>query len=137
MTPEALALTHAAAFVDTRPWSAREFAGFLNDTACFIAGDPSAFALVRVVLDEAELLTIATHPDVQRQGRARHLMGQWQAQAAERGARTAFLEVAADNHAARALYADCGYVQSGLRPGYYTQQDLPPVDAILMARQLP
>ena len=96
--------------------------------------DARAFALIRVVADETELLTIATHPAHQRQGLARALMAGWLAEAAQRGARRAFLEVAHDNAPARALYGACGFAECGLRRGYYARPDSPAADAVVMAR---
>ena len=135
MTPEDMARLHKAAY-DDRPWSATEFAGLLSAKGVFVTGDPRAFALVRVLLDEAELLTIATHPDHRRRGLARALMDDWQAQAADRGATRALLEVAADNTAAQALYRACGYTVDGQRKGYYDRRGAPPADALLMSRAL-
>lgn len=131
-----MAAIHAAAFEQSRPWSAGEFASLLSHPGVFAVGDLRAFALVRVVLDEAELLTIATHPDAHRQGLARALMDTWQTEAARRGARRAFLEVALDNDAARALYASCGYIRTGLRPAYYPRTGAHAADAVIMARDL-
>lgn len=128
----AMASTHAAAFTQSRPWSEAEFAAFLNSPLTFAVGDARCFALVRVIVDEAELLTIATHPDHQRQGLARAVMTSWRQMASQRGAATAFLEVAADNGAATDLYRACGFSVCGNRPGYYRRQNAPSVDAILM-----
>lgn len=136
-TAKDMARIHAAAFTQSRPWGEDEFADLLDSRFCFAVGDARAFALVRVIADEAELLTIATHPDHQRKGHARRLMDLWQARATARGAREGFLEVAADNAGAHALYLFCGYVQSGLRRGYYGRADEPAVDAIVMKRALP
>lgn len=137
MTPQDMAATHAAAFTQSRPWSADEFAALLDQPHCFAVGDARCFALVRVVLDEAELLTIATHPGHQRQGLARAGMETWLAQAQARGATRAFLEVAADNGPALALYESCGFAPCGLRCGYYRREGTPAADAIIMARSLP
>ena len=68
MRPEALAALHAAAFAPARSWSAAEFDSFLADPACLLVARPEGFALARVTLDEAELLTIATDPARRRQG---------------------------------------------------------------------
>ena len=132
MTPEDMARLHKAAY-DDRPWSATEFAGLMSAKGVFVTGDTRAFALVRVLLDEAELLTIATHPDHRRQGLARALMEDWHRQAADRGATRALLEVAADNTPAQALYIACGYTADGRRRGYYDRRGAPPADAILMS----
>ncbi|WP_417678316.1 GNAT family N-acetyltransferase [Pseudodonghicola sp.] len=131
-----MAATHAAAFTQSRPWRSDEFADLLTMSGAFACGDTRCFALIRVIADEAELLTIATHPDHQRQGLARALTTVWQAEATARGAARAFLEVAADNPGAIALYEACGYQRIGLRCGYYPRPQAPASDAILMGRAL-
>ena len=132
-----MAALHAAAFTQSRPWSELEFSGLLATSGTFAIGHSDAFALVRVIADEAELLTIATHPARRRLGLARALMRAWEAEAAARGAGQAFLEVAEDNLAARALYAATGYAETGRRKGYYARATGPAVDALVLARPLP
>lgn len=137
MTPEDLARTHAAAFTQSRPWNAGEFADLLSNRFVHAFGNTQCFALVQIIADEAELLTIATHPDQQRQGLARRCMTDWQSSAASMGATRAFLDVAADNTGAIALYQRSGYAPCGLRRGYYRRTGKEAVDAILMERDLP
>ncbi|MBV1927010.1 MAG: GNAT family N-acetyltransferase [Rhodobacteraceae bacterium] len=127
-----MATLHAAGFTQSRPWSADEFVTLLSSPHCFAVGDTRCFALVRVIADEAELLTIATHPDYLRQGLALRCMANWQEQARLRGAAKAFLEVAEDNSAACALYVKCGFVHIATRPAYYNRSPLRSVDAIVM-----
>ena len=131
-----MAAIHAAAYRQGRPWSGAEFRDLLASPHVHALGDARAFALIRVVADETELLTIATHPDHQRQGLARALMADWLATAARRGARRAFLEVAHDNAPARALYAACGFAECGRRRGYYARPEGPAAEAVVMARSL-
>lgn len=133
---EEMAAIHAAAYRQARPWSGAEFRDLMASPLVFALGDARAFALIRVVADETELLTIATRPDHQRQGLARALMADWLAAATRRGARHAFLEVARDNAPARALYGACGFAECGLRRGYYARPDGPSADAVVMARSL-
>lgn len=136
MNPEALAGLHARAFTTPRPWTAAEFAALLADNGVFLVSAPGGFALGRTVLDEAELLTIAVLPTARRQGVATRLMAQWEAQASRRGAVTALLEVAADNAAARALYAARGFAPVGRRRGYYLDPDGGRIDALVLAKPL-
>ncbi|MEI4232209.1 GNAT family N-acetyltransferase [Roseovarius sp. D22-M7] len=133
MTPEAIAETHARAFDQHgRPWSAQEFQGLLQDRHVICTGDARAFLLGRVVADEAEILTLATDPAHRRRGLARACLRAFHAQAAARGATQTFLEVAADNAPARALYTAARYVEVGRRNGYYGAG----VDALLLSRPL-
>ena len=136
ISPQHMARLHAAAFTQARPWSETEFTELLDSPLCFAVGGPDSFALVRVIADEAELLTIATNPARQRCGLGRACMLAWQKQARLRGATRAFLEVAADNHAAGALYESCGYAPVGLRKAYYERSNGPAVDALVLAHDL-
>ncbi|WP_271907145.1 GNAT family N-acetyltransferase [Leisingera sp. SS27] len=136
LTPAQMAATHAAAFTRSRPWSALEFAALLDSPLVLFAGDARCFALIRVIAEEAELLTIATDPAYQRQGLARACMADWESLARARGAAEVFLEVAADNTPAQALYHACGFAECGRRTGYYRRKDANPADAILMRKAL-
>ena len=135
MSPEALAQLHAAAFAQDRPWTASEFASLLSGPGTLLLGDGRAFLLGRVTLDEAEILTLATHPGHRRQGLAAALLERFEAEARARGAARAFLEVAEDNAPARALYEGRGYGEVGRRPGYYARTGAP-VAALVLARPL-
>ena len=133
---EALAATHALAFTDTRSWSADEFRSLLADPSVFLTGNADAFVLGRVVLDEAEILTLATHPDLRRQGRARVVLEEFTNEAAKRGAVTAVLEVAADNIPAISLYLGAGFTEIARRSGYYRKTDESSVDAVILRRAI-
>jgi ribosomal-protein-alanine N-acetyltransferase len=130
-----MAQIHAAAFTNARPWTAKEFASLLDSPHVFAATLPRGFALVRVVAGEAELLTIAVAPDHQGKGIGRLLMAKWMAQAGAT-ANEAFLEVAADNASACALYASSGFAPAGLRRAYYPRAGTKAVDAVLMRAPL-
>lgn len=135
VTPAALATTHAAAFLKERPWSESEFASLLTGHGTILTGDAAAFAMGRVVLDEVEVLTVATHPDHRRTGLARQRVVALLDKARSMGATAAFLEVAADNDAARALYRDLGFDETGRRRSYYARET-GKIDAITMSLRL-
>lgn len=137
MTPQELASTHATAFTQSRPWTASEFSALLGNPFTHVTGTAKCFALFQVIVDEAELLTIATHPTHQRLGLGLSCMDIWHAKAAQLGATRAFLDVAADNLPALALYQRCGYRRCGQRKGYYTRSSGEYCDAIVMERALP
>ena len=136
MTPATLAATHARAFVETRGWSALEFAALLASPGVIMTGDSTAFVLGRVTVDEAEVLTLATDPTHQRRGLARTVLAAFEAQARIAGAKTVFLEVAEDNHPANALYAAANYEQVGRRPGYYATLTGNRVAALILQKRL-
>lgn len=82
---------------------------------------------------DADIQTIAIAEASRGRGRGRTLLRALLAEAVERGAREAFLEVRADNPAAHALYASEGFVDVGRRPRYYQPDD---VDAVVMTLDL-
>lgn len=137
MTPEILAACHARAFADAgRAWSTEEFAGLLTSALVFAVGDARAFALGRVIADEAELLTLATDPAQRRQGLARRCLAGFEASAQARGAAMALLEVAEDNAPAQALYRTAGYRETARRPRYYARGHGIMVDALILSKRL-
>ncbi|MGR3467733.1 MAG: GNAT family N-acetyltransferase [Shimia sp.] len=125
----------AAAFSEGTAWGAADFEAARTDPARILVERDGAFALARVTLDEAELLLIATHPDARRTGAATKVLRALEARCHQAGATRLFLEVAADNTPARALYTAAGYRQSGRRTGYYRRAD-GVVDAVLMDKRL-
>lgn len=131
MTPGALAALHAAAFPH-EPWSAADFAAFLKDPTTLLVMGTQGFALLRIVLDEAEILTFAVDPVAQGQGYGGAILVDALGQAKARGVARVFLEVAADNASARALYARAGFAQTGQRKGYYARSGAASVDALLL-----
>lgn len=135
MTPEDLAALHARCFTMPRPWGADEFAGLLDSPDCFVCAQPGGFSMGRVTVDEAELLTIAVAPDARRRGLGRALVQAFEQTAVSRGASQAFLEVAATNAAAIALYRAAGFEQVGLRPGYYRDADGNRIDALVLQKK--
>lgn len=138
LSPAALARLHAQAFTSPPPWSADSFATLLASphTLLLCVPEGEAFALGRVIADEAELLTLATAPHARRRGLGRTLVQGLAAAARTRGAATLFLEVAEDNHPARALYATCGFFEQGRRAGYYPRENTPPVAALMLCKSL-
>ena len=128
---EALAALHAEAF-DT-PWDAASLTALLASPGVFAVEQPDGFILIRVVADEAEILTLAVRPAVRRSGLGGRLVEAAVVRAAALGAARMFLEVAEDNVAARALYARAGFREAGRRRGYYARSDGSREDALILA----
>ncbi|WP_417726776.1 GNAT family N-acetyltransferase [Roseovarius sp.] len=137
MTPEALAACHAAAFAgQSRAWTAAEFAALLQSAFVFTVGDARAFAMGRVIADEAEVLTVATAPAHRRQGLAQQCLAEFEGAARARGAGMVFLEVAEDNPAALTLYRNAGFAEAARRTGYYPRSDGSRIDALILRKTL-
>lgn len=136
MTPDDMAALHGLCFTTPAPWSAAAFATFMQDPLCFTLLEANAFLIGRAVAGEAELLTLAVAPQNRRRGLGARLLSRFVYQARLRGAHQAFLEVAATNAPAIALYTTAGFAITGRRTGYYRMPGATPVDAVLMARAL-
>ncbi len=97
---------------------------------------PVGFSLCRVTRDESELLSIGVAPDMRRSGLGTHLVRQSMRRCRAGGARCMFLEVAIDNPAAQALYAQEGFCEVGRREGYYRRAGGDRVAALTMRAEL-
>lgn len=117
-----LAALHARCFDDC--WNEAEMTGLLASPGVSALvleqdGEPAGLALIRVVLDEAELLTLGVLPDRRARGHGLTLLGAAEAAARQAGAARLFLEVSHVNAPAAGLYARAGYRQVGQRTRYY------------------
>jgi [ribosomal protein S18]-alanine N-acetyltransferase len=133
-------MPHEHDMFGTEAWTRGSYRAELADTRTrhYVAaegadGELLGWAGVRVVGDEAEILTVGVVPTARRTGLARRMVQDLLAEAVRRGAREAFLEVRVDNVPARELYATEGFTELGLRRGYY---DGGRVDAVTMRKEL-
>jgi [ribosomal protein S18]-alanine N-acetyltransferase len=94
------------------------------------------FIIAQIAADEAEILSIGVAPDCQRHGIGRQLVEGTMRAAAGSEARRLFLDVAAGNTPARALYEACGFAEIGRRKAYYTLPGGARDDSLQLARDL-
>ena len=87
-------------------------------------------------VDELHLLNITVAPAAQRRGHARSLIDALVGLARARRARQLWLEVRETNRGARAMYGRLGFVQVGVRKGYYPAGFGRREDAIVMSLQI-
>ncbi|MBE6935120.1 MAG: ribosomal-protein-alanine N-acetyltransferase [Ruminococcaceae bacterium] len=120
----------------TVPWSEAAFEGdlagpFAEWTGIYDgkADRLAAFLGTHVILDEAEIVNVATHPDYRRLGLARWLLQDFFD--THPALSQSFLEVRESNTPARTLYASFGFVPYAVRRNYYEK---PTENAILMRR---
>ena len=128
----ALAGLHASAFPPAEAWGADAMALMLEMPGAFGLWQPGGgLVLARVVAGEAEILTLAVTPARRRQGLGAALLAGAMQAAALRGATGMFLEVAAGNAGALALYRGFGFAQVGHRRRYYPDG----TDALVLWRE--
>lgn len=136
MTPNDMAAIYARAFPDSRAWDAHEITAMITAPGGFACTAPHGFAIGRVIVDEAELITIAVDPAHHRNGTGRALLQQYETTAQTQGASRTFLEVREDNLAAIALYMRAGWRQTARRKGYYRLRDGRAFDALILEKPL-
>jgi len=129
---DAMTAIEAACF-PASPWPRETFADEIvrpvAHTLVATHGDVvAAFACTWHVGDEAHLLRIAVAPQRQRTGIGRRLLDRVVAAAREASCVEIHLEVARANRPAVAFYRAAGFVEIGVRKGYYRA---PPDDALL------
>jgi len=134
-----LAALHAEIFKAPwdQPWSAQSFAEILAMPGAhgwlMARGEtPLGFLLARFILDEGEILLTGIVPAARRRGHAAHLMQVLIESARTAGLRTLFLEHAAGNEAAGALYGRFGFSRIGRRRAYYERRGGGREDAITL-----
>ena len=93
------------------------------------AGALVGYAGLRFVPPEGDVQTMAVAEEAWGRGIGRALLTELLDQAAARGVAHTFLEVRSDNPRAQDLYRRFGFVELGVRRGYYKG-----VDAIVMRR---
>lgn len=124
--------------VFTLPWSRQSYMGELrNQFATYLVCDREAqlvgYIGIWVVFDEAHITNVAVHPKWRGQGLGRVLMEEAEKIARQKKALRIMLEVRPSNYAALSLYQSLGYMETGRRKEYYSDNG---EDAILMTKLL-
>lgn len=122
-----------------RPWPRQVYADELTRPQARVvvarqAGRIVGYAITWAVVDEVDLLEIATAPAARRRGVGHALLAVVCARADREGATQTTLEVRAGNAAARALYERHGFAVAAVRKGYYADDG---EDAVVMIRSRP
>lgn len=121
------------------PWTEGIFSDCLRAGNCCWAvwesGQLVAYAVMSVATGESHLLNVSVDPGYQRRGYGRALVAHLQCLAVRHHAEVMFLEVRPSNLAAVTLYQAIGFVEVGLRRGYYPAPD-GREDALVMAMDL-
>jgi [ribosomal protein S18]-alanine N-acetyltransferase len=112
-----LAAIHAQTFPPSERWSAEAFTALLAGPGVIglLGAEGGGFVLARRAADEAELLTVAVLPERRREGLGRRLL----LALGKVCPVPTFLEVAATNEPALALYRGLDWAEVGRRRDYY------------------
>lgn len=115
------------------PWSLNSFKNELSNPHSILKvaelnGKIAGYIVVRKILDEAELLSIAVKPELRRKGIATALIEDVLDEI-KNSVKSCFLEVRVSNTQAISFYEKKGFKKIGLRRKYYL---FPEEDAIIM-----
>lgn len=122
-------------------WSAADMVEILSLEHCYgycarksakKPGEYSGFIVVRVIGEEAQILSLGVLPARRRTGTGRALVGAAMADPRADQASKWFLEVRAENKAAIGLYESLGFAVVGKRPDYYRDARSVRSDALTM-----
>ncbi len=133
--PEVVEIDHSSFAL---PWSERAFQHEVRENPaarCWVTkvdGRVASMLVLWIIVDEAHIATIATHPQFRRRGFAKNILVRALQSAREEGARKALLEVRARHVIAQKIYCDIGFVEVGRRPMYYRDNG---EEAVLMTME--
>ena len=112
-------------------------AGLSRENAHFLTaltfGRVSGYIGVIEICGDADITSVAVHPDFRRMGIGKKLLDTAENEAVNRNCESITLEVRESNLAAISLYLGSGYKQVGIRKNFYEK---PTENAVLMTKQL-
>lgn len=122
----------------TLPWSRDLYSNELNNEyatylVCDVGGKTVGYGGIWAVYEEAHITNVAVDSKCRLTGMGKALMQELENTVRRKRAERIFLEVRPSNTAALTMYQNMGYVSSGLRKAYYSDND---EDAIIMTKQL-
>lgn len=134
--PSIIAIEHEAF---TSPWTSDAFVNELtnNHFARYMVmqlnGEIIGYAGMWLIMDEAHVTNIAVSGSFRGRKLGARLLSELQKLAAFLGASRMTLEVRVTNEVAQSLYRKFGFEPSGIRPGYYSDNN---EDALIMWAEL-
>ena len=137
---DTVAKLHARSFY--RGWPRQDIEAYLIDpdtptlVACDARRNIAGFAMLRILGDDVELMTIAVDKKFQGKGVGAALLKACFEDLMMIPVKRMVLEVAADNPPAIKLYGKLGFKKISERKGYYARADGQPATALVMARDL-
>ena len=134
-----ISLLHRVCFPDD-PWDISAIEQIMRIPGAFgriawVKDHLAGFALAVALGEEVEILSLGVTRNHRRTGVGSALLDSICFESRLRGAERVLLEVAANNNAARSLYAANGFTVAGYRRDYY-RQERGLVDALILRRAL-
>lgn len=146
LLPMGIAQLDAVLAVETAayafPWTRGNFvdslaAGYAAHALYDAGGALLGYFVAMGGVDEMHLLNITTAPAHEHRGHARHMLDALEALCRQRGAQRLWLEVRRSNLRAQSIYRRRGFVEVGVRRGYYPAPQGQREDALVMSLEIP
>ena len=123
--------------VFSEPWSEKSLELCLTDSAfcicCFEDDELASYCTLITVLDEAQIINVATHPDFRGRGCAKEVLKALDIECKKRDINIISLEVRESNMPAISLYQHLGFGIEGKRKDFYKN---PRENALVMIKKL-
>lgn len=117
------------------PWSENALELFLDEknfcVVMLVDGELASYCTVTTVLDEAQIINVATDCRYKRRGCAQSVLDGVLDECSRRGVVSISLEVRESNEGAIALYSKLGFAVLGTRKNFYTD---PTENALVMVK---
>ena len=117
------------------PWSEKSLEFFLDElNFCVVLledGNLASYCTVTTVLDEAQIINVATDSRFKRMGMAEQVLNRVFEECSNRAISSISLEVRESNEGAIALYEKLGFEVLGTRKNFYTE---PTENALVMVK---
>ncbi len=122
----------------SHPWSESSLNMFFETESalyaiCLADGELASYCTMMLVLDEVQIINVATAEKYKRQGYAEAVIELTLEEARRRGISSISLEVRESNAPAIALYEKFGFFEAGKRKDFYTD---PRENALVMIKSL-
>ena len=116
------------------PWTKRDFEAVLTNAQNLYLvvekeGEILGYCGLMAVLDEGQITNVAIKKEYRHQGLGQLMLEKLLREGENIGLTQYTLEVRESNQAARALYNRIGFIEAGVRPGFY---DKPKENAVIM-----
>ena len=132
MTPKEMSELHSVCMNGYQTWSEAYYKKLLKSKISIFKISPFGFGCARLIKDEAEILMILVKPNARRNGHATLILKKLTEELRSLGCGKIFLEVAAPNKEAIALYLKNHFRCIGHRSKYYSLIGGQKVDALVL-----
>ena len=132
MTPKEMSELHSQCMNGYQIWSEAYYKKLLESKTSIFKSSSFGFGCARLIKDEAEILMVLIKPTARRNGHATLILKKLAEELQSLGCKQIYLEVAATNKKAIALYLKNNFHCIGKRSKYYSLKNGNKIDALVL-----